>query len=102
MLRCQTWPTGLSKLLRRVVRASTTALAFRYHSIMSHEAQLILIDQIEPLIRTIRGQNVLLDTDLAFLYGVPTKVLNQAVKRNRKRFPDDFMFRRARDELNSL
>lgn len=44
-------------------------------------------------IRWIRGQKVLLDRDLAGLYGVGTKVLNQAVKRNLERFPDDFMFR---------
>jgi len=44
-------------------------------------------------IRWIRGQKVMLDRDLATLYGVTTKVLNQAVKRNLERFPDDFMFR---------
>ena len=48
---------------------------------------------IEPLILTLRGQRVILDTDLAEIYGVQTKVLNQAVKRNSDRFPGDFMFR---------
>ena len=48
---------------------------------------------IEPLILTLRGQKVILDADLAEAYGVETKVLNQAVKRNVARFPDDFMFR---------
>jgi hypothetical protein len=48
---------------------------------------------IEPLILTLRGQRVILDADLAEIYGVQTKVLNQAVKRNAERFPDDFMFR---------
>lgn len=50
------------------------------------------IETIEAMIYTIRSQKVMLDSDLAKLYGVETKVLNQAVKRNLKRFPDDFMF----------
>ena len=55
--------------------------------------------QIEPLIRTIRGQQVLLDSDLAILYGVETKRLNQQVKRNIERFPEDFMFQLTQEEL---
>jgi hypothetical protein len=51
---------------------------------------------IEEIIRTkiyyIRGQKVMLDIDLAELYGVPTKVFNQSIKRNLERFPSDFMF----------
>ena len=47
---------------------------------------------ILPLIKTIRGQKVILDSDLAAIYGVPTKALNQAIKRNVNRFPPDFMF----------
>ena len=54
--------------------------------------------QIEPLIRTIRGQQVLLDSDLAILYGVETKRLNQQVKRNIERFPEDFMFQLTQEE----
>jgi ORF6N domain len=50
------------------------------------------VDQIGSLIRTIRGQKVILDSDLAGIYGVPTKALNRAVKRNLARFPDDFIF----------
>jgi len=50
----------------------------------------------------IRGQKVMLDKDLAELYGVETKVLNQAVKRNIERFPEDFMFRLTEHEWNSL
>ncbi len=57
---------------------------------------------IEPLILTLRGQKVILDADLAEAYGVQTKVLNQAVKRNAERFPEDFMFRLTREEWNSL
>ena len=53
---------------------------------------------IESLIRVIRGQQVMLDADLAMLYGVETKALNQAVKRNIKRFPDDFRFQLTQEE----
>ena len=58
--------------------------------------------QIEPLIRTIRGQQVLLDSDLAILYGVETKRLNQQVKRNIERFPEDFMFQLTQEEMICL
>ena len=54
------------------------------------------------LIHTIRGQRVMLDADLAALYGVETKALNQAVRRNIERFPDDFMFELTREEYRSL
>jgi hypothetical protein len=70
-------------------------------NVMSNEMPLQL-DQIGSLIRTIRGQKVILDSDLARIYGVPTKVLNQAVKRNLKRFPDDFIFRLSFVELENL
>jgi hypothetical protein len=60
--------------------------------------QLIVIDQIEGLILTIRGQKVILDRDLAALYGVSTKRLNEQVKRNRTRFPSDFVFQLSDDE----
>jgi hypothetical protein len=50
----------------------------------------------------IRGQKVILDSDLARLYGVPTKVFNQAIKRNRDRFPEDFMFRLTISEIPDL
>jgi ORF6N domain len=55
-------------------------------------------ERIERSILLIRGQKVMLDADLAELYGVPTKALNQAVKRNSERFPPDFMFRLTREE----
>ena len=61
-----------------------------------------VVNNIEPLIRVIRGQQVMLDRDLAELYGVETKVLNQAVKRNIERFPEDFMFQLSRHEFNNL
>lgn len=59
------------------------------------------VEPVENLIQTIRGQRVILDADLARIYGVPTKVLNQAVKRNRKRFPSDFMFQLTATEAGS-
>lgn len=58
--------------------------------------------QIRDMIYTVRGQQVMLDSDLAELYGVETKVLNQAVSRNSKRFPDRFCFRVTREEAESL
>ena len=54
---------------------------------------------IESLIRVIRGQQVMLDSDLAMLYGVETKRLNEQVKRNLNRFPEDFMFQLTQDEV---
>lgn len=66
------------------------------------DAKLVLVDQIEPLIATIRGQKVLLDRDLAVLYGVPTKRLNEQVRRNKARFPQDFMFRLTDEEAEAL
>ena len=57
---------------------------------------------IERKIYFIRGQKVMMDSDLAELYGVPTKVFNQAVKRNIKRFPKDFMFRLNAKETHSI
>jgi hypothetical protein len=63
---------------------------------------LIQYDDIGLLIRTIRGQRVILDSDLARIYGTPTKILNKAVKRNLERFPDDFIFQLTLDELENL
>ena len=57
---------------------------------------------IKSMIRLVRGQRVMLDFDLAFLYGVETKALNQAVKRNINRFPEDFMFKLTKSELEIL
>jgi hypothetical protein len=61
-----------------------------------------LIAAIESRILFVRGERVMLDCDLATLYGVPTKALNQAVKRNLERFPEDFMFQLGAAETNSL
>jgi hypothetical protein len=57
---------------------------------------------IESRIVEVRGQRVMLDADLARLYGVPVKALNQAVKRNANRFPADFMFRLEHDEAGAV
>ncbi|MGD0814712.1 MAG: ORF6N domain-containing protein [Verrucomicrobiota bacterium] len=57
---------------------------------------------IEALILNLRSQKVILDTDLAELYGVPTKVFNQAVKRNAERFPEDFCFRLTLEEAEAV
>jgi len=59
-------------------------------------------DKIERSILLIRGQKVILDTDLAELYGVSTKVFNQAIKRNKKRFPSDFIFRLTKEEKREV
>ncbi|MBQ0074685.1 MAG: ORF6N domain-containing protein [Prevotella sp.] len=61
--------------------------------------ELTVQQPIENLIYEIRGQKVMLDRDLAMLYGVETRVLNQAVKRNAERFPDDFMFQLTENEV---
>jgi len=58
--------------------------------------------QLQKIIYEIRGQKVMLDSDLAALYGVELKVMNQAVKRNSGRFPSDFMFQLTNDEWDSL
>ncbi len=64
--------------------------------------EVVLVEQIEPRILLIRGQKVILDADLAEIYGVTTKVFNQAVKRNADRFPGDFRFRLTADEKREV
>ncbi|MSU57766.1 MAG: ORF6N domain-containing protein [Pedosphaera sp.] len=68
---------------------------------MSKKA-LVTLTNITPLIRTIRGQKVILDSDLARIFSVPTFRFNEAVKRNRQRFPDDFLFQLTSEEFQSL
>lgn len=65
------------------------------------KSALLPIERIENRILLVRGQKVLLDVDLASLYGVETRVLNQAMKRNLDRFPADFMFRLSAKELEN-
>lgn len=66
--------------------------------LVTNRDQLVGVDNIEPLIKIIRGQQVMLDRDLATLYGVETKRLNEQVKHNIKRFPEDFKFQLTKDE----
>ena len=63
---------------------------------------ILPLEKIEAMIYTIRGQRVMLDSDLALLYEVETKVLNQAVKRHLDRFPNDFMFDCNSEDLSNL
>lgn len=63
---------------------------------------LLVPEKLTPLVHYLRHEKVILDSDLAELYGVATKVLNQAVQRNLDRFPADFMFRLTENELESL
>ena len=64
--------------------------------------KLIPVEKITNKILFLRNEKVLLDRDLAKLYGVETRVLNQAVSRNIKRFPPDFMFALTRDEIMKI
>ena len=68
---------------------------------MDDKPSLIQPEQIEQVILLIRGQRVMLDRDLAALYGVETKNLNKAVRRNLDRFPADFMFQLTSDEAQA-
>ena len=69
---------------------------------MAKEESLIQLETVERLILLIRGEKVILDADLARLYGVTTRALNQAVKRNIKRFPEDFMFQLLAEEVEAM
>jgi len=62
----------------------------------------VTIPGIEKMIYVIRGQKVMLDSDLAQLYEVPTKAFNQAVRRNLERFPEDFMFQLTEEEYEAV
>jgi hypothetical protein len=64
--------------------------------------RIATVDEIEPAIYVIRGHRVMLDADLATLYGVPTHRLNEQVSRNKERFPEDFAYQLTRQEFASL
>jgi hypothetical protein len=66
------------------------------------QSKNISLDTILPSVFVVRGDKAMLDTDLAALYGVETRQLNQAVKRNIERFPQDFMFQLTQDEYSIL
>ncbi len=69
---------------------------------MPKSSNKLTADQLGRLIYEIRGERVMLDSDLASIYGVETKALNRAVKRNRHRFPKDFMFQLSEDQWKNL
>lgn len=62
----------------------------------------IQLDQIQNMIYVVRGQEVMVDSDLAKLYGIETKRLNEQVRRNLDRFPEDFMFQTTKEEFETL
>ena len=66
------------------------------------ETDIMPTERIQQAILSVRGIKVMLDRDLAMLYGVETRVLNQAVKRNHDRFPNDFMFELTREEIRNI
>lgn len=69
---------------------------------MKRSSQTQAMEHVEPLLHVLRGERVILDVDLARIYGVPTKRLNEQVRRNAERFPADFMFQLTRPEFRSL
>jgi len=84
----------------RIVTSSLKNMAAKDKK--SEETALVTIDIIERKIHLVREQKVMLDSDLAALYGVETKVFNQAVGRNLQRFPEDFRFQLTEEEFESL
>jgi len=69
---------------------------------MGKKSSIVPIERIQQCIFLIRKQKVMLDSDLAALYGVTTSRLNEQVKRNIERFPDDFMFQLTKEEFDNL
>jgi hypothetical protein len=95
------WTTLLIKEKEKLWPAQHSIFSFQYEGQLFME-QIIRVESIQNKILIIRGQKVLLDKDLADLYGVPTKQLNQSVKRNQQRFPQDFMFQLTSAEFGLL
>ena len=69
---------------------------------MKNTTDLITVESIRNYVYTIRGQQVMLDSDLADIYGYELKAMNQQVKRNIERFPEDFMFQLTKEEFENL
>ena len=69
---------------------------------MGRDLEITMVESIESLILTVRGQRVMLDSDLARIYGVTTHRLNEQFKRNKARFPEDFAFRLTPEEYEGL
>jgi hypothetical protein len=77
-------------------------MAKKNEIVKAESASIQPLENIENLIHVIRGKQVMLDRDLARLYGVETRVLNQAVQRNIERFPKDFMFQLSKEDVEFL
>lgn len=125
-VRASEWPVFAVRLMREDSRSQTSATGSKHLSIQLADqplgdlksqsviskrgcgAPFLMTDvtpkpeNVAPLVCNVRGEKVLLDADLAALYGVGTKALNQAVSRNRSRFPEDFMFRLTAEEWRRL
>jgi len=69
---------------------------------MNRSSKTLTVERVEPLLHVLRGERIILDMDLALIYGVATKRLNEQVKRNSERFPPDFAFRLTKDEAVEL
>ena len=69
---------------------------------VKNDKSMVLLERVQNKILYVRGCKVILDADLAILYDVPTKRLNEQVKRNQKRFPPDFMFQLNQEEFSNL
>ena len=69
---------------------------------MNHRTETVAAPDIAPLIHSLRDQRVILDSDLARIYGVETRALNQAVRRNQDRFPAEFLFQLTADEASDV
>jgi hypothetical protein len=93
--------SGNSVAVPRAVRHHC-GIAVNPHSSMTQPDPALPLENIPSLIRVIRDQRVILDTDLARLYCIPTFRLNEAVKRNGARFPDDFLFQLTPTEREAL
>ena len=95
---------GLVRSRIKAVRGKPVANGDRFGRVSKMTADVSPMDDgdIRNRILTVRSVQVLLDRDVAELYGVPTKALNQTVKRNMERFPDRFMFQLTKDELENL
>ena len=89
------------ELLQKMQQLEKTTMAKKSEIAKADAAQLQPLENIENLIHVIRGKQVMLDRDLARLYGVETFRLNEQVKRNKERFPDDFMFQLSKDEFEN-
>jgi hypothetical protein len=79
-----------------------TSSAEKVGAVPASVAEVIPSERIDSRIYLVRGQKVLIDRDLADLYGVETRILNRAVRRNSERFPEDFMFALTRREIERI